>query len=463
MVTFVIFILTITFLVCNYIRTGYDYWWHLKSGEYMLEHHTILRTDIFSWLSQGTAIPWIAHEWLGECLLAILKGLFPTLHILLFCSVTFLAILLVLFLTNKKQYYKNILFGLFWLLLSVFFVGSFLMPRPQILGYLFFVLTLYLLFDLLRNEKSNKIYWLPVITLLWANIHGGSANLTYILCFVFFFLGNFNFSFAKIEAKPFHKKQQIKYFITMLLCIVAILINPQGISLLQYPYQTLQDSFMLQTIVEWRPSNPNLLRDLAIFALLSYLLFLMIKSDKKIRLLDLVLLGMFGFLALKSIRFWPFVYLSASFVIFHYIKERKFDYKISYAMFYLVIFLAIIFFPKSTLLEQLNAPVIDERFITAIKKESPQRLYNYYDYGGYLIYRDIPVFIDGRADIYTDLNYRDYYYMTMLQSDFKQLLERYRFDMLLLDKGTPLAYYIKDHPQYEKVLEEDNTILYRLK
>src|SRR5256714_9430037 len=46
-----------------------DTYWHLASGQWMLDHHEILRADIFSSTMNGQ--PYSVGEWLGEIVLAI--------------------------------------------------------------------------------------------------------------------------------------------------------------------------------------------------------------------------------------------------------------------------------------------------------------------------------------------------------------------------------------------------------
>lgn len=456
-------IVIISLLALRFISTGYDYWWHIKAGEYMINNHTILNHDVFSWFAMSSNLSWIAHEWLIEIFLYILKLLFGKYHIFIYCGGLFFAILTILFITNRKQFLNHMYLSIIYLLCSLVFVGYTLFPRPQMIGYLFFVLTCYLLFDLSRNEESKKIYFLPLITIIWSNTHGGSSNLSYILCFVFFFIGNFNFHLGKLEAKPYTKKQLKKYLVVMLLCIIAIMINPFGINLLWYPYKNMQDSFMLKTISEWQPSNPNYLNHLFIFGFLGIIIWILLTSDKKVKLLDLLLCAMFGFLALKSIRFWPYIYFISAFFLFDYIKSQSISNEISKLILVFSIVLFIFAIPKHNLANNIMKPVIDESFITKIKEINPKRLYNYYDYGGYLIYRDIPVFIDGRADLYSKYNYRNSYYLNHLQGDFSHILDYYQFDLLILDRGIPLSFYLKQSNQYELILEKDNTVLYQKK
>src|SRR5262245_52564551 len=41
-----------------------DYWWHIATGNLVLDHHRVPTTDPYSWTYGGKE--WIAHEWLAE-------------------------------------------------------------------------------------------------------------------------------------------------------------------------------------------------------------------------------------------------------------------------------------------------------------------------------------------------------------------------------------------------------------
>ncbi len=456
-----LFIVAITFLSIQWIHLGNDYWWHIKAGSYMVKHHVILDHDIFSWYASSQHLSWMAHEWLSEILLYGFQQLFGSLHPIIFCTFFFLGTLLLLFGANRSKMLKNIRFTMFYFILALIFLSVGLLPRPHLISYFFLVLSLGLLFDLAKHEDSKKIYLLPLIAILWANFHGGSSNLIYILCFTFFFIGLFNCSLGKLEAKPFTLKQRRKYLTVGLLSIVGIILNPQGLKLLSYPYLNMQDGLMLSTIAEWQATNPNKLNNLAIFAYFAIVLFLIFKSPRKLQLLDGILLAMFAFLSLKSIRFWPLFYLVSGFIIFDYVNETPVSLFTARLLFAFSVFFLVASIPWRPI--ELFTPVVPEKFIEIIKQKHPQKLYNYYDYGGYLIYRDIPVFIDGRADMYSKYNYQDYYHLSILESDYRKILDRYQFDMFLLDKGLPLVSYLEEQEEYEVLLDQGNTILYALK
>ena len=102
-----------------------------------------------------------------------------------------------------------------------------------------------------------------------------------------------------------------------------------------------------------------------------------------------------------------------------------------------------------------------EKDIEIIEKENPKRLFNMYEYGGELIYNDISVFIDGRADLYSKYNFKDYLDIANLNNDYKKLIDKYDFDYLLINKKANIYYYLKDNNEYDNIYENKNLILYK--
>ncbi len=85
------------------------------------------------------------------------------------------------------------------------------------------------------------------------------------------------------------------------------------------------------------------------------------------------------------------------------------------------------------------------------------RLFNEYTWGGYLIYKGIPVFIDGRDDVYlasTDV-FQDYIQTMKLNADPDAILQKYDVKTVLLPEDTSLARYLDAEPQKWKVSYHD--------
>ena len=84
-----------------------------------------------------------------------------------------------------------------------------------------------------------------------------------------------------------------------------------------------------------------------------------------------------------------------------------------------------------------------------------------YDFGGELVYHDISVFIDGRADLYGKHNYKDYLKISNLRGNYEELISKYNFDYLLVDKKYPINKYLGKNEEYECVYSRDEVLLYK--
>lgn len=438
-----------------------DYFWHVKAGEYMFNNSKILTNDVFSWFMKGKY--WMSHEWAFDYLIYLLKYIFGDIHLFVYSFVCTGSLLLILFFSNKKNYLKNIIFSLIWIICFLIFC-VFMQARPHMISFLFVALTIWLLYDLFKDEKSKKIYFLPVVTLFWTNFHGGSSNLSYLLCLIFVVVGLFKFKFSKIEAERISKKQILKYLSIALVCALVICINPHGVKMLIYPYTNILDTTMVNFISEWQPTVLSNASHYPYFILIILVAAVMLLSKEKIKFIDLALFGISVFLGLKSIRFWAYTYIFMNYVIFNYVPDRKIDRGTTRILFMLgAIFLGIFITNYGMLEKEYNKSVISDEMIETIKKEKPERLFNMYDYGGELIYNDISVFVDGRADLYSKYNLSDYSNISMLQGDYVNLINKYDFDYFLVTEKYPINTYLHYSDQYEVILEEEDMLLYKKK
>src|SRR6185436_4763914 len=62
--TFEVYVFAFAFFFASRPLSDGDFWWHLKTGEYIIKNHAIRRTDLYSFTNFGK--PWVAHEWLSE-------------------------------------------------------------------------------------------------------------------------------------------------------------------------------------------------------------------------------------------------------------------------------------------------------------------------------------------------------------------------------------------------------------
>jgi hypothetical protein len=136
-----------------------DTWWQLRAGREMwLTGHVLMR-DTFSHTVYGAF--WPNHEWLSQVLFygVYAAGGMPLVTIVSAIAVT-AAWLLVWRLTPGSTRSRFLLTSL-----AVVSASTIWSPRPQVLSLVLLALTLSLL-------RQRRYVWLPVIFLVWANLHG---------------------------------------------------------------------------------------------------------------------------------------------------------------------------------------------------------------------------------------------------------------------------------------------------
>jgi hypothetical protein len=110
-------------------------------------------------------------------------------------------------------------------------------------------------------------------------------------------------------------------------------------------------------------------------------------------------------------------------------------------------------FPGQDLASNLSSEVALAGAVQYIEShELTGRLFNEYTWGGYLIYKGIPVFIDGR-DMYLSSTqvFQDYVQATKFEVDPDMVLQKYDAKAVLLPDGLPLIWYLDAEPQKWKV------------
>lgn len=459
-ILFVLVLLSLSIFSMVFVGYECDYFWHIKAGEYMVKNNTILTHDVFSWFVTGKY--WFSHEWLFEKVLYNLLNIFGNLHIYVYCFILFFTLLLSIFVPNRKEYLKNIPFCMLWFSFSAI-LFFFLQARPHLITYVLISLLLYILFDLYKNEDSNKFYFIPIISLIWVNVHGGSSSLVYIFPIIFFLCGIFSFKSSKIENTDYSRKKLIKYMLSILFAFIPLFINPHGYKMVLYPYQNMNNSVMLESISEWHCSDLNSISHYPFFVLAFLIFMIMFFSKKKIRLID-ALIFLFGlYLGLKSIRFWPFIYIFMSHSIFYYISPRKVDKGTDKVFIILICLFLGVFCLNKSHLKLSPTKVISDKAIDVLKKENPKRLLNYYDYGGYLVYKNIPVFIDGRADLYSEYNFEDYLDISNASYKFTKYLKKYNFDYILMPKKRGITTYLSKSNDYNVIYSDKKIVIFKAK
>jgi hypothetical protein len=152
------------------LRPGpdWDAWWHLRTGQWVVEHRTVPVTDPFS--SFGPDRPWVAYSWLFEVLLYGLFQAFGLAGLLVYRVLLALAVLAALHrLVGRRE--KRFLVGTGLVGLGFLALVMMFTERPWLFTILFSAWTVDVILDL-RAGRGNGLVWvLPFCYALWANLH----------------------------------------------------------------------------------------------------------------------------------------------------------------------------------------------------------------------------------------------------------------------------------------------------
>lgn len=473
--------ITVIFLSFQSGISGNDYWWHVKVGEWICNTHEIPKADIFSWYASAKGMPFTAHEWLSDVIFYVITHLFGSLGMFLFSLLIALGIFSAIYWHNRNRIFDNsIIFGILFMILLSAQLGVYVYGRPQIFSFILVCSEMYLLYRFVNDENTRTIYLVPVIAVLWSNLHGGSSNISYILCLIVLICGLFSFDHYKLQATRLSNKQIKTLSIVTVLTICGLCINPYGIHMLLYPFQNVQDTFMWTIITEWAaPDAKEISQIIYFFIPLFCAVASMILSNRKLRLSDAIITLFFMFLFFRSNRFIMFFMMTASVFAFDYpldgnkCKPLTKSSKVLISFICVLLVCSIIFSLGSfSTLYKNNALIrteIDQSLLDIIKEDPPEHIFNDYHYGETLIYNDLPVFFDSRADVYSGEIIQDAVSLIALKrcgesqpdtvdSDGNSIdiaeyvIDKYGFNAFLIDSGRPLYNYLASHPdKYELV------------
>jgi hypothetical protein len=145
-----------------------DIWWHMRVGQWIVEHDSVPVTDPFS--QYGMDKPWVAYSWLYEVLVFRLHEMFGLAGIVAYRVVLSLAIVAALHrLIRRREARFLVATGL--TAVAAFAVAALFSERPWLFTILFTILTLDVLLDLRAGRATRLVWLLPAVYALWANLH----------------------------------------------------------------------------------------------------------------------------------------------------------------------------------------------------------------------------------------------------------------------------------------------------
>ncbi len=455
--------------------TDPDFGLHLKTGELILEKGAPYK-DWYSYTMPD--FPWIDHEWLADVLIYKIHSISGAdLLLLIFLSIHALSFFVV---GNRSQK--------LWIFTIIFIFGylatvNFLGIRLQIIT-VFFVAVLWKTINDFLSRSSRSAYFLPLMFILWTNLHAGFfAGLVILfielLAEIFkkiyphtitrdkkagtshrsFGVGVNNLYF---EEQPWKKISAL--FFILLFSFLATIINPYGLMIYEEVFRTIGDNFLRFNIVEWFPLfslgfHMFISLYIAVFAVLLAVFY------RKVEFNQIIVSLFFFSLAMASARhFLLFVIITIPVLseilnetalyiksnLPKTLKSLNFSQKRELVLELALVFIFLTYgFFHNFLPDFFGDSWADDYPEKAIPflKTLPQEdnLFNEYRWGGYLIWK-IPerkYFIDGRMPSWRQngqFAFGDYLKIYDAEEGFEKIMEKYDIKMAALSRT------IKDNP-----------------
>lgn len=446
-----------------------DYGWHIANGRHVLDGATLMGRDIYSWTATNI---WVAHEWLTELAMSLIDRVAgPTGNSVVAALFSVLVYTVVVFTLLRRVEIRVVA-----LAVPVCFVGAMqsLAVRPLVLELLYLAL-LILVIDLGLGNALKRAWFFTCVgvgAVIWANTHGSFLLLPAVLVI------------TAVELLAASDSRWKEFVAAAFVAVIAFAANPWTVHLYAFALQSFTSSTTLARIQEWQ--QPDLLSGsglpillqisvaaIGIFAVSAKTASSAIPAPGRTQYVGLLRTVAFGVLALRSGRHIMLFGIAAAWTIavgIAFIIDRVSRNTVTgrrdstaaasdaaigrgainvVAAFAVAVSVAIagwsVVSPRAQ--ERALALRYPVGILAELKRTMTprERLLNEYRWGGFLIERSVlPVFIDGRSELYGDEQLERYASIVHLDPGWNRLIDSLGITVVLMPKDIPLSRALHD-------------------
>jgi len=446
--------------------------WHIATGRWIFEHGGVPTHDPFSHSMPGAV--WTAHEWLAELILFAAHQAGGWTVVVAVAALAFAATIALL--TRELLRSLEPIYAIVFAALAVVMAASHVLARPHVLAMPLLMLWA---IGLVRASEQGRApsWWLLPVMCVWANMHGG------------FTLGiALAFAFALEAMLAARQEQRLapaarSWGLFLALALGSALVTPHGVQGIAYTWEIFfEHSYALERIGEWQSPDFHTLQPLELWLLGG--LALVLHQGLRLPPVRLVLLLVLLHLSLKHIRSIELVGLLGPLLVAAPFaaqwRERRqgrrqlesadrfFQQLAQPAGRGAVLAGALLLIALPLWLSQSRplqppeklAPFLALRAVEQANIKGP--VLNSYGSGGYLIFSGIPVFIDGRADMYREELLRQYgEAMELRRSDsLDKVLAQYRITWTLLEADMPAVALLDRMPEWRRLYADKSVVVH---
>ena len=468
----------------------WDTWWHLRVGQYIVDEQKLPDHDPFSQLGREQNIPWTAYSWLYELMLYGAFRAGDAAGVLIFRHLLFsLAFggMAWFFLRHSWNHWL----GLGVLGLVTISLLPFSSERPWHFTIFFTTLTLHAVLILRDGVSLRRCLWVPLIYVLWANIH-----IQFVMGFALLGLGWLVTLIEwRIKRDQTTRLVMWRLFILGVICTLATLITPFHYRLYIVVWEYASQTRALKLVMELQPP---VLTEWYNWPLIVLLLAASYRTAQRgYRLWDIVLLASALFFSMRMQRDLWYGVLAAGAVV---VREQRrtpppapprngegskpfvlspsalrggVGEGFSPWQVAIVVVLALLLMrgvweaglSRGKTIEKCHAetyPVKAAQFVREQHYSGP--LFNDFDWGGYLIWAlpEYPVSMDGRTNLYGEERLIRSFDTWAGESGWENNPELQKANVIIApkkrkEKEFPLTELLRGMPQRWRIIYEDDT------
>jgi len=449
-----------------------DMWWHLSVGQWIVHNRAFPHNGIFS--QTAATRPWMAYSWGYEVLLSRAYDWFSFVGMGAFGTLLTIAVALAIFCMLYR------ISGRFWAAwtLSILVDAAFLFniaPRPVFFSVILFTIMLTLLFAAQRSGRTQSLYWLPLVFLVWANIH---IQFIYGLAVLGLFAG-----MNLVQQIAMHWRIHPHYLETSTLpvvppfavlgcCVLATCIGPYSYHLYHEAFVISQSKIMYKIIRELQALSFDYYNQY-LELLLAVAAYFAIGWKKKIDPFQFALLLFATVFAFRTWRDAWFLCVVAAAVIADFPapeqepSNRGFR-PTEWAVVTIASLVLLVASARTTdfTTRGLDLAISGEFPVDAVNflRRNPVGgpLYNSFDWGGFLIFYmpQYPVSIDGRTDLYGDAIDEQYYSTQEADPSYMNDPALNEAGVVLLKKKFPIATQLLLDRRFRVVYRDNLAVVF---
>lgn len=439
-------------LAGNRLLIDPDTMWQITVGQWIIDHRAVPETDVYSFTMRGQ--PWISTQWLAQVLYAKAYAVFgwsgPVVLAATAISATFA--LLAKFLCRRLSESVTLVFIAAALALTV----PHLLARPHVLALPVMMAWVGGMIAAVDRRRPPSFWLLPLMA-LWANLHGGFV-------FGLVLIAPIALDAVVTAEARLRRSLVLRWAAFGLAALLTSFATPYGWNALLASQKILGLGAALPLIMEWRPANFGSLGVLEICLLLGIGLALY----RGIRLPPLRIVLLLGLLhmALAQSRAAEILALLGPLVLAAPLARQigGAEPDPSNAAPRGALFAGV----GMMLLAGTVAYASVHRFephthgspvaaVAALKRLKLSRVFNDYDFGGYLIANGVATFIDGRTELYGEKFFVDHNAASglMKPESLFRLLEEYRIEATLMRTQSAATKLLDHIDGWQKIYSDD--------